>query len=458
MTQLETKAESQRDHLGSIPGFTDYEEEEHYGFSLWKSTVEAVFRKHGFTPFIPRPFEFASHLVEKGGVGKQIYGVSRLQDKSLTDLGIPFDHTVPLALFVAPRLTRLVFPFKRYDTTNSFRGEHPQVGRFRGFVQADVDIIDRELDVMADFECIHAITQALEALPIGTFILSLNHIVVAKALIASFGISREIEPDVLRLVDKLDKLAAPEVVKEILLLDATLSTNHVERMIDVLQFQGDPDDFHPPIAMDSTVETALAEMKSLYTMLIDSGFPKDRIRFTPGMVRGLDYYTGIVFETFLLGKERFGSIASGGRYNDLISHFAKDNSQVEGVGGSIGLTRLFDVLHRNGDLALERKTTADLLIAYRTMEFRHHAAKAACLFRQADVNVDVYTSTQIKISKQLQYANKKGIPAALMIMDENCFVYRDLTSGAQQEFPTLEQAFDFWRAHSVGSETRKDNS
>ena len=447
MTCLDTAEVSKvgRTHLGTIPGFTNYEEEEHYAFWKWRNCIETIFQKHGFAPFIPRPFEFAQHLIQKGGINKQIYGVARLHDNSLTDLGIPFDHTVPLALFVAPRIQKIVFPFKRYDTTYSFRGESPQMGRFRGFFQADVDIVDKKLDILADFECIYTIVDALKALEVGDFVVTLNHIAISKHIIASTGIPKESEEEVLRWIDKLDKHPIEEISKELSNLLPTIAIDSIENLIKKFTFRNTPYTFTLSNENDPQIEKAVKEIQDLYQLLINVGIDANKILFSPGMVRGLDYYTGIVFETHLIGKEKYGSIASGGRYSNLINNFSDNDTNIEGVGGSIGLTRLFDILCKNNEIPLNRKTPADVVVGFRTSGYQRVAIEIASILRQDGEKVDLYTTPGSKIGKQLEYANKKGIPSIILIMDNNAFVVRDLRTGKQEELKTMREAIAYWK-------------
>ena len=429
--------ENGRAHLGAIPGFANYNEQEHYVFANWLSEVAEVFKIHGFTPFISRPFEFSKHLLQKGGDDKQIYGVSRLQDQTLTDMGIPFDHTVPLAIFVAQRMQSLIFPYKRYDMSHSFRGESPQAGRFRGFIQADVDIIDRNLNVLSDFQCISAVIDALKILKIGDIKVFLNHIAIAKGMIESAGIPKNCESDVLRWIDKMDKLPHEEIIQGVHKIVPQIEFSQIEALIHRFDFSSSPEKFDLDFIHDSKVDLAFSELKTLHQLLIASGINPDYLLFSPGKVRGLNYYTGIVFETLLVGKEKYGSIASGGRYSNLIEGFAENKMTIEGVGGSIGLTRLFDILTRTGNIECKRKTTANFLILCRTDDLQTIAIDLATQLRDEGQYVDIYSKPGTKIAKQLEYADKKGIPAVIMIMDRNVFVVKNLDSGEQTEHSSI---------------------
>lgn len=424
--------------LGNISGFTNYNEEEHYAFSSWVDRVRRAFRAHGFTPFYPAPLEYADNILLKGGISKQIYGVSRLQDESLTDLALPFDRTVPLALFVAKQKSSLSYPYKRYEIANSFRGERPQAGRFRAFIQADVDIIDRKLSPIADFECIATVADALTALNVGSYVIYMNHISIAKALIARAGISPDHEADTLRILDKLDKVPAEKIFAEIKESAPEASDEALHTIIETCQYRGPLSKFKR-----SGDDEAFADLDAVHDLLIAAGHKESAIQFCPGMVRGLDYYTGIVFETFLVGKEKYGSIASGGRYSNLIDSFSKGKTDLEGVGFSLGMTRLFDIMTREKELPLTRRSSAHLVVACRTPSLRPQGVKLATRLRAEGHLVDLFSGDTTKIQKQLTYTDKKGIPLIVMVMDESSYVVKHMEAGEQTDFTTVDAVVDF---------------
>ncbi len=440
---MTTNTPSQRHYLGAIPGFINYDEQEQFLFCSWKRITEEVFERYGFTPFLPRPVEFNTHLQAKGGLSKQIYGLSRLHDDSLTDIGLPFDHTVPLALYVAQKRQELVFPFKRYDTSWSFRGESPQVGRYRAFIQADVDIIDRSLDTLADFECVASAMHALSALEIGPFTLCINHIEIARALIAQAHVSHEQVPSVLRLIDKLDKVPANEIAEQISALVSTINLSEAKKLVDAFSYRGAPSGF----TMEHTPASSIAmqELQTLYDLLLAAKIPNLTVVMSSAMVRGLDYYTGMVFETFLAGQENFGSISSGGRYSNLVDGFCDQAAQLEGVGISIGLTRLFDLVMRTKKLSTTPRTVAKALIGYRTPELRDIAIQLAQRLRaNKEQKIDLFTTPKAKVGKQLDYANRKGIPFSILVMDTGAIVVKDLANHTQQEFERIEDVLTYW--------------
>ena len=416
--------------VGSISGFTNFNEAQHYAYAQWLETVKAAFQLYGFTPFIPRPVELRDNLHFKGGIGKQIYAMARLDESGAlaadgrpqvvaTDIGLPFDRTVPLALWVSQFANEMTLPYKRFDIGWVFRGETAQAGRFRGFHQADVDIIGRGLDVSADAECLLATAQALNSLQIGSFVMHINHIAIAKALLQKSGVPAQHEAAALRVVDKLEKIGAAKVTAELQALVPALDVAQLASLMENCLFRGDAAALKNMLTekgfADVQVLAACQQIAQLEAIMAMGQFAQVTLVINPGMVRGLDYYTGIVAETFMQGKESFGSIASGGRYAKLVSGFAGKHEDIEGVGFSIGITRLFDILCRANAIPLERKTTAQVLLAYHTPCFAI-AFELAAKLRAQGCNVDLFSNPAKQMKHQLEYAAKKGIPFVLMLM------------------------------------------
>ncbi|MBM3197643.1 MAG: histidine--tRNA ligase family protein [Chlamydiae bacterium] len=421
-----------------ISGFIDYTEKENRLFSLWKKRVEEVFSRYGFMGFQPRPVESIAALQTKGGITHQIYTLGRLQDGSMTDLALPFDRTVPLAIYVASHLHELTYPFKRFDISHCFRGERAQAGRFRGFIQADIDVVDEHISPLAEVECLATLLSTLQSLQIPPFLVQVNHIEIPKTLILHMGFTEHQLPEALRILDKMDKIGFAEVKKEL----ADLSPSCDLTLLSLFTFQGDPEHFQqqvPLVLRDLPAFTALQNTLSLLKEQIDCS---DFFAFCPGMVRGLDYYTGLVCETVLRDHSSFGSIASGGRYNNLIGTLAGDSKmQLEGFGLSLGLTRLFDILKRQELLPSLPSPPSQVLMAFRVFTDQRNACTIASRLRAKGISTDLYLGKG-NLGKQLTYANKKEIPFAFILMGES-FVIKDLQTGKQTEdIPSLDQALD----------------
>ncbi|MBA3603171.1 MAG: histidine--tRNA ligase family protein [Parachlamydiaceae bacterium] len=407
-----------------ISGFADYSEKENRLMGQWKKNLEDIYRLFGFMSFNPRPVESIAALQLKGGISHQIYTLGRLQDGTMTDLALPFDRTVPLAIYVAARRQELIYPFKRFDISHSFRGERPQAGRFRGFIQADVDIIEENLSVFSEIECLNALQQGLASLNIPPFTIYINHIEIPKFLIQEMGVPTELMPDALRIVDKMDKIGRDGVEKELLAMNIPLNLEN----LDVMGYKGSAEGFFKTYGSKYESLPGFSYLQNLVSMLDSPNFS-----FHPGMVRGLDYYTGIVYETTLNEYPQFGSISSGGRYNKLIDSIVNCETRLEGFGISIGLTRLFDVLKKQDLLPKQATPAAQVAVAFRELSLRKGALEAATALRKEGITVDLCSSGEkVSIGKQITYADKKEIRYVFMLMGET-YVIKDLPNSTQTE-------------------------
>ncbi|MEI8192192.1 MAG: HisS family protein, partial [candidate division NC10 bacterium] len=413
-----------------ISGFADYSEAQNAALSRWIDSLEETFRLYGFTRLTPRPLELREVLLSRGGIQKQIFGISRLPDDASTELALPFDRTVPLAHWVGLNAKEIVFPYKRWDISHSFRGERAQAGRFQGFFQADVDIIGQgKLDLNADAECIAVLYEAVAKLALGEAVVSLNHIRLAKALLSGTGASNERLGPALRVLDKLEKQGYSATAEE-LQRTAGLNAGQAASAVDLFTYKGRLSDFSPGSAGGEAFEQGLGELRAVWDGLLSLGVPESALTFRPGVVRGLDYYTGVVFETTLKGGEDFGSVAGGGRYDDLASTFT--DMSLPGVGGSIGLTRLFDAACKGGLVDLASRTEAQVFVGFRTPELKALAQTAAKELRSRGIRVDLYSGPAANVGKQLAYAGKKGLRTAVMAMDAKSIVVRDLAKSEQK--------------------------
>jgi histidyl-tRNA synthetase len=419
-----------------VSGIADYSEAENCALSKWLSTIEETYRLFGFSRLIPRPLELREVLLSKGGIQKQVFGVSRLPADSPTDLALPFDRTVPLANWVAKHASEVVFPYKRYDISYSFRGERAQAGRFQAFYQADVDIIGRDtLDANADAECIAVLWEALRSLDIGSFVVRLNHMHISEALLSGAPVVPEARRSALSVIDKIGKMRRADAIAE-LISETQLRPEAAECLIDRFSFKGSIPAFRQRYGEGSELTNSLDELLTVWNAVVALGVPESDLWFSPASVRGLDYYSGVVFETFLVGREQIGSVASGGRYDDLASTFT--HLRLPGVGGSIGVTRLFDALTRDSLLPMSERSESKLFVGFRTAELRPVALSVARELRKSKITVDLY-SAKPNVSKQLSYAARKGIPVALIVMSAESFVVRDLRAGTQIDVSGIDE-------------------
>jgi histidyl-tRNA synthetase len=393
---------------------------EQAAFQSMLDTVRRAYERHGFVQIETPVFEEANILLTKSGgeTEKQVYFVQStgsLAQGNKPDMALRFDLTVPLARYVAEHEHNLAFPFRRYQIQRVYRGERAQKGRFREFYQCDIDIIGKDaLSPAYDAEVPVVIADIFRELKIGKFTINVSNRKILKGLMGGLEVSLDDQMQVLREIDKVDKIGWGEVKKNIFpfvdqRLDFALDAmqgdySNVERL-SILR--------HQYIGANAELHEGLAEIELLLKTTADMG-AGDVIKFNPAITRGLDYYTGTVYETFLDEHKGFGSICSGGRYDNLASHYTK--SKLPGVGISIGLTRLFDQM-RHAGLIKEPESSVKILVAYMSEATLGHARKAATDLRKAGVNTALYLEPH-KLEKQIKYAERSGIPHMLLIGED----------------------------------------
>lgn len=427
--------------LGPISGYTNYGPGEMSVISQWKEKLANVFRRNGFTGIETRPVEYADNLLKKGGVSKQIYGLSRLQDGSLTRLGLPFDRTVPLAIFIAQHSNEITFPYKRWDIGYAFRGEHATKGRYRAFIQADNDIIDKNLTPLSDAEVLVTTVQGVNALGVENCNVFVNHILIAKSFLVDEGIEEKDFDNALRVIDKLKPDNLDAVITELTEVIPSMTRESAVILLQRMDYRGPLADFQFDRPVSKNALEALEHLRKVERYAISMGVKPGIIQFCPTLVRGLDYYTGIVMETFIPGKERYGSIASGGRYANLVDGFSHKNTGLQGVGVSIGVTRLFDIMKMEDRVDLSHQTTAQVFVGYRTAGegCLERALEVATALRARGLCVELYSSTPVKIGKELDICNKKGIPFAALVMREDEICLKNLGESSQDAFSSVEE-------------------
>lgn len=446
--------------VGDITGYRTYSEEEATTIQLWRSRLQDVFERAGFSAVENRPVERTENLLVKGGLNKEIYGLCRAENGQQVAVGLPFDRTVPFALWLAQHKATVAFPFKRWDIDYSYRGEHAvaKENRFRGFIQADVDIADYNMDnrIQADAECVATIIRALESLNVPPFVMNINHIRIARAIIMEAGIPEKKVQFVLGQLDKLDKKTKEEVIGFIQEQVTELTANQIEELIDKFDFKGNIENFKPGNDWGNEAKSALKELQDLFALVQAFGVKKEQVVFNLRMVRGLDYYTGVVAETFFTQEElsKYGSIASGGRYDGLVDVFEKKPTGIQGVGFSIGVTRLFSVLLNEKRIDTSRRGNADVLIGFRTQDELLKAVEIAQALRERGLRVDLYSGNK-KINQQFKYAAKKGIPYTLCVMNsQNSFVVKNMKDAGDtrgSDCKTVEDAINLLMSKTKSS-------
>lgn len=428
------------DPLSTPAGFIDYDAKTMTVTTRWKQLLAENYRQFGFTEIDTPPVEYAANLQLTGGLDKQIFGISRLQDGSLTKLGLPFDRTVPMAVFIAKNATKMTFPYSRYDIGWSWRGEHAAPGRYRAFIQADVDTVAPKLSPLADANCIAALIKGLERLGVPPCNVFLNHVGIAHSFLAEEGIAPSHFKDALRVIDKLKPENEQEVVKELADTIPDFKEERAKALLEKMSYRGPLSDF---IFRGSPTEdglAGLAHLREIEQLALQMGVKPDVLQFAPGLARGLNYYTGVIFETFMPGREKYGSIASGGRYDNLVGEF---NSRVklQGVGGSIGLTRLYDVMKLEQLVDLSRQTSAQVYVGYRTQEEQPTALRVATALRERKVYTEI-NATISKVKNQLKHADDKGIPYTILVMNHNEILVKETHIKKESEGRTNQHSFE----------------
>lgn len=391
-----------------ISGFPEWLPEERIVEQRWFDHIRRVFESYGFCSIETPSVEALDAITAKGEVDKEIYVIDRLHkedgDKEAR-LALHFDQTVPLARYVAQHFSDLVFPFKRYQMQRVWRGERPQMGRMREFYQCDIDIIHVDnLPISFDADVAAVMYEVLEGLNIGRVQLRINNRKILMGLLESMNITDAIP--VTRAVDKLEKIGEDDVRKQ--LLEAGLSEAQANDVLTLAQIKGKGDAIRAIEAKNDTMKAGIEELAFVLDNL--KHLPDHAVVGDLMIVRGLDYYTGTVYETQLLDVPEFtGSVCSGGRYDDLAGSFI--NKHLPGVGISIGFSRLFDVMRQSRPdlLGIGPKSPAHIMMVLPSEDKRALAHETARTLRNRGYNVEVYHAPQ-KIGKQMEYASKKLIP------------------------------------------------
>ena len=395
--------------------------------------LRTTYAQYGFAPLDTPVIEDAQILLAKGGgeTEKQIYRFT----KGDSDLALRFDLTVPLAKYVALHYGELAFPFRRYQIGKVYRGERAQRGRFREFYQADIDIIgDGKLDIANEAEIPSIIYQTFTRLGLKRFQIRVNNRKILNGFYAMLGLTEQ-SGDIMRTVDKLDKIG-PDKVKTILLEDCGLEEAQADDILRFIAIRGTNAQVIQALegytGKSEIFDTGLAELKAVTANLSAFGVPEENFAVDLTIARGLDYYTGTVYETTLLDHPEIGSVCSGGRYDNLAGYYI--DKPLPGVGISIGLTRLFYVLDEQGLLnpALP-SAPADALVLPMTADMAPAIALAETL-RSAGLRVQLY-GEQKKFKQKMAYANKLGVPYAVLLGEDEiekglCSV-KNMQSGEQ---------------------------
>ena len=426
----------------TLSGFMELLPDKQIQFETMVDILRRTYASYGFAPLDTPAIEDAQILLAKGGgeTEKQIY---RFQ-KGDSDLALRFDLTVPLAKYVALHYSDLAFPFRRFQISKVYRGERAQRGRFREFYQADIDIIgDGKLDILNEAEIPAIIYKVFRGFGLSRFQIRVNNRKILNGFYAMLGLSAQ-SGDIMRTVDKLDKIGADKV-KVILMEDCGLSEAQAEEILTFIAIRGTNAQVIAALegytGKNEMFDQGLTELKTVTANLSAFGVPKENFAVDLTIARGLDYYTGTVYETTLLDHPEIGSVCSGGRYDNLAGYYIEKD--LPGVGISIGLTRLFYVLDEQGLLnpALP-SAPADALVLPMTESAAPAIALAETL-RSAGLRVQLY-GEQKKFKQKMAYANKLGVPFAVLLGEDEiaegvCSV-KNMQTGEQQKLSPTEAA------------------
>lgn len=424
-----------------LSGFMELLPKEQMVLTRMTDTIKKTFESYGFIPLDTPVLEKSEVLLAKSGgeTAKQVYRFN----KGDSDIAMRFDLTVPLARYVAQHYGELTFPFRRYHIGKVYRGEKPQKGRFREFYQCDIDIIGNgSLGIVNDAEIVSVIFSTFKALNIGAFKIMINNRKLLNGYFDYLNIENTVET--LRIVDKIDKIGRENVKKE-LIKEVNVSEETAEAVLEFLDNSGSVSDIIAKLKTykieNETFCQGLTELEAVCENIKALGVDEEYFTVNLKIARGLDYYTGTVYETLLCDYPQLGSICSGGRYDELASNYTKQS--LPGVGISIGLSRLFYQLNEVGAIQYDNRCTPTEILFIPMSDTVTYTLEKATEFRNAGYSVEVYMNDG-KVSKKLTYANKLGIPYAAIIgedeMNSGVFKIKDMTSGEQFEVSSLEDA------------------
>lgn len=414
----------------TLKGFRDFLPESMLAREQLMQTARDVYRSFGFAPIDTPALEYTEILLGKGGdeSDKQMF---RFTDQGNRDVSMRFDLTVPFARFAAQHLNELGTPFKRYHLGSVWRAEKPQKGRYREFVQCDFDTIGTTSNA-ADIETLMVIHELMDRIGCGEFQIRVNNRKVLNGLLQKLELTEQ-SVSVLRALDKLPKIGRDAVLAE--MEGQSISSAQAEQVLDFAELTGTPAELltqvEQMVSGKETGETGIAQLRELFEVATTAGLPASRINLDLSIARGLDYYTGTIYETFLDELPGIGSVCSGGRYDNLAELFT--SQPLPGVGASLGLDRLLAAMEELGKLELS-STPSQILVTVFDPAWVADSFRIAKKLRENGLSVEVYTD-QKKLGKQFQYADKKGIPLVLIAGEEERssgqWQVKDLQSGEQ---------------------------
>ena len=418
----------------TLSGFMELLPQEQIKFNEMKRIIEETYELYGFLPQETPIIESSEVLLAKAGgeTEKQIYFFT----KGDTDLSLRFDLTVPLAKYVAKNYGQLTFPYRRYQIGKVFRGERPQKGRYRELYQCDIDIIGNgKLSIANDAQMPSIIYSIFKRFNFGKFIIRMNNRKILNGLFEEIGLKDQAK-EALVIIDKLDKIGMENVKEELRNIGVT-----EENVVKLEEFfninkSGDNDEILAALKglgfKSETFAQGLKEIEELITYVRLFGVEEEYFRIDLTIARGLDYYTGTVYETNIIGYENIGSICSGGRYDNLAEYYTKQN--LPGVGISIGLTRLFYVLNELDLIKIEKNSISKAVIVTMGVDFGE-GVKVSNALREAGIKNEIYAE-DAKTKNKFSYVDNLNIPYCIVIgqdeIDKNMYTLKNMTTGEQE--------------------------
>ena len=430
----------------TLSGFMELKPNEQILFNQIKEKIEESYKRFGFLPLDTPILELSEVLLAKAGgeTEKQIYRFTRGDD-----LAMRFDLTVPLAKYVSKNYGELQFPFRRYQIGKVYRGERPQKGRFREFYQADIDIIgDGELSIMNDAEIPSIIYTTFKSLGFDDFTIRINNRKILNGLFEYLNIV-ELSTEIMRIIDKLEKIGKENVKLELLKLN--IEEENVVKILEFISISGDNEEKIEALEKlnikNEVFEKGLFELKEVVKYIRLFGVPEENFSIDLTIARGLDYYTGTVYETFLDNYREIGSVCSGGRYDNLAENYT--DKSLPGVGIAIGVTRLFDQLNDLKLIKTEKESISDVLVIS-TSDDVSECLPIANTFRKEGINTEVYMNDK-KMKAKFKYADKLKIPYVAIIgedeLKENKVSLKNLVTGKQDTI-NIQEAVEILKEYN----------
>lgn len=425
----------------TLPGFMELLPNEQILFNEMKEKIAKSYEKFGFLPIDTPIIEMSEVLLAKAGgeTEKQIYRFN----KGDNDLSLRFDLTVPLAKYVAQNYNNLAFPFRRYQIGKVYRGERPQKGRFREFYQCDIDIIgDGELNIINDAEMPAVIYNTIKELGFNDFTICINNRKILNGLFKELNQEKN-SVEIMRVIDKIEKIGKENIIE--CLEDMNIEKTSIDRIIEFIEIDGTSDEKLEKLeklqVSEELFKQGLEELKQVVKYIRSFGVPDANFKVDLSIARGLDYYTGTVYETFLNEYREIGSVCSGGRYDNLAEYYT--DKKLPGVGVSIGLTRLFYKLNELQAIETSKKSISKVLVVS-MVEDQTTALEIGKALRNAGIETENYLEDK-KIKAKFKYADKLQIPYVMVIGEDeiqnNVVTLKNMKIGEQKTI-SIEEAIN----------------